>query len=236
MSNIGTKFLSAGKLRKNCFTSLVKQSASFISATAQPTDTFLEKRLSAFSDNMRYTELYFQRNCNPPVAQSVHFSKGLCYRTTTTVGAHVNKTNNRSSKFIICPKPERANCCVLNLWHQERSHAHGVITGNSNFFHFSNSENKSQSTNVLVLCSANCYMQDESLIGSKWVKTRSLLHTPVNSVKQKLKTDYRNKMWTVTYLGHFNLQVRNQKIKPALASEWGEQRVALNSSGFGSMS
>lgn len=30
------------------------------------------------------------------------------------------------------------------------------------------------------------------------------------------------------------MQVRNQKIKPALASEWVEQRVTPNSSGFGS--
>lgn len=75
------------------------------------------------------------------------------------------------------PNQTRANCYLLDLWHQERSQAHKVTTGNSNFLHFSNSENKSQSTNVLVCCSINCYIQDESLIWSKWVKVLEIFCT-----------------------------------------------------------
>lgn len=75
------------------------------------------------------------------------------------------------------PNQTRANCYLSDLWHQERSWAHKVTTGNSSFFHFSNTENKLEHTNVLVCCSINCCIQDESLIWSKWVKVLEVFGT-----------------------------------------------------------
>lgn len=82
----------------------------------QPIDIFFEKSFSVFSDNRRYTELYFQRNsnCNAPVAnQSISQDA-----EDTVTGQHqqlVLTVTELATEVTKCPKPDKSKWVSAEL-------------------------------------------------------------------------------------------------------------------------
>lgn len=88
------------------------------------------------------------------------------------------------TKFFVFPKLDDSNLVPDSFLKPSKVYRHTVTTGNGNSLHFSNQVKRthSQSTNVCVFCSVNCYIQD-NLFRSNLINWRSFWHISLHSIK-----------------------------------------------------